>query len=80
LRPLTISATFSPELLQTESSAHTLCCFKLWLNLKSEFLDALAALGMVVSRRAIDIVSDSDTTPSLDDWTFISKPFFSEII
>jgi hypothetical protein len=35
---------------------------------------------MVVSRRAIDIVSDSDTTPSLDDWIFISKPFFSEII
>jgi hypothetical protein len=35
---------------------------------------------MVVSRRAIDIVSDSDTTPSLDDWLFINKPFFSEII
>ncbi|MGB8165149.1 MAG: hypothetical protein WCF14_09075, partial [Nitrososphaeraceae archaeon] len=68
------------ELLQTESSAHTLCCFKLWLNLKSEFLDALAALGMVVSRRAIDIVSDSDTIPSLDVWIFISKPFSSEII
>jgi hypothetical protein len=43
-------------------------------------LDALAVLSGVVSKRAIDIVSESAMIPSLDDWIFISKPFFSEII